>query len=331
MHARPSSVPTRVVIVGAGAVGAHLACALRKDTPLLIIDRDERIRAAFTERGVEVTCPVKDGPGDPRAGLFRPGDIAVLATSASCAARAAEPIPAWVPVVSVTNGLTPDLAGARNGSLSYGVVEFAVSCDAPGVSGRSRAGWLTLQEQSFGGATARLAGALDPRLQRVRLTPDIDAHRRGKLMLNASLDPVAAVIGGLIGDVFRGRDSFRAFRALLNEALGVARAAGWRLRAVQGVHPDVMAAVFGTPLVRSFAARAAARQARSVASTLSRDIRRGELGEAEHLCGAIVREGARLGVATPAHTTAMEILRLIAAEPGGNGGRPELARRLVQC
>jgi ketopantoate reductase len=149
-------------------------------------------------------------------------------------------------------------------------------------------------------------------------------------MLNSSLDPVAAIIGGAIGDVFRRSASFRAFRVLLGEALAVARGAGWRLRAVQGVRPDVLSAVFATPMLRMVAARAAARQARAVASTLSREIRRGDLGEADHLCGAIVREGVRVGVATPGHIRALDILRRIAGEPGGNGGRPELARELVQ-
>jgi ketopantoate reductase len=254
----------------------------------------------------------------------------VLATSASAAARAGESIPAWVPIVCVTNGLTPELAAARNGMLSYGVVEFAVSSHGPGVSGRSKRGWLTLQRASAGGATTWLAGALNPRMQRARLTDDIDAHRRGKLMLNSSLDPVAAVIGGMIGDVFRSRESLRAFRALLGEGLGVARAAGWKLRAVQGARPEILAAVFGTPLVRAAAARAAAHQARRVSSTLSREIRRGDVGEAEHLCGAIILEGARLGMETPAHCRAMDVLRQVAAEPGGNGGRPELASMLIQ-
>ncbi len=299
---------------------------------MLVVDRDEHIRAAFKCRGVESSHPLERCriTNEFPAGVFKAGDVAILTTSASGAVRAACSIPEWVPVVSLTNGLVPELTRARNGSLAYGVVEFAVSCHAPGVSGRSKPGWLTLQRESPGDATARLAGAIDPRRQRTRLCDDIDSHRRSKLVLNASLDPVAAVIGGVIGDVFKGRESFLAFRALLCEALGVARAAGWRLCAVQGVRPDVMEAVFSTPLVRRMAARVAGWQSRQVGSTLSREIRRGELGEAEHLCGAIVLEGARVGMPTPAHSMAMEVLRLIAAEPGGNGGRPELARRLIQ-
>lgn len=324
--------PSRAVIIGAGAIGSHLAASLRQDMPLLVIDRDERVRDSFIARGIESVSPV-DGreaaamTGTPR---FRSGDVAILVTSASAAAPAAMAVPPWVPMVCLSNGLTPDLVEARNGSLSYGVVEFAMSSSSPGRSSCTRAGWLTLQRTSPGDATAWLAAALDPRRQRSRLTDDIDGHRHGKLMLNSSLDPVAAIIGGAIGDVFRRTASFRAFRVLLGEAIAVARGAGWRLRAVQGVRPDVLSAVFATPMLRIVAARAAARQARAVASTLSREIQRGDLGEADHLCGAIAREGVRVGVATPGHLRAMDILRRIAGEPGGNGGRPELARELVQ-
>jgi len=140
---------------------------------------------------------------------------------------------------------------------------------------------------------------------------------------------VAAIIGGAIGDVFRRRDSLGAFRALLGEALSVARAAGWRLRAVQGVRPDVLSAVFSMPVVRWASARAAAWRAATVASTLAREVSRGDLGEAEHLCGEIAREGARAGVRTPVHERAMDLLRRVAAAPGGNGGRPELAGELL--
>jgi 2-dehydropantoate 2-reductase len=300
--------------------------------PLLVIDRDERVLAAFRDRGVDAVSPIDDCSTlaglDSR--LFRPGDVAVLCTSAAAAAPAALVVPPWVPIVCVTNGLTPDLAAARNGSLSYGVVEFAVSGNRPGGSARTQAGWLTLQRRSPGGSAAWFAAGLNPRLQRARLTDHIDAHRHGKLVINSSLDPVAAIVGGAIGDVFRRRESFRAFRALLGEALAVARNAGWRLRAVQGERPEVLAAIFGAPLVCVVAARIAAWQARSVASTLSREVGRGDLGEAEHLSGAIAREGARLGVPTPAHSRVMIVLRRIAAEPGGLGGRPELARELVQ-
>ncbi len=323
----------RVVIIGAGAVGSHLVASLRPEISLMVIDPAEQVRSAYAFQGIDaraVPAPA-DTAGIPSRTPFRTGDVAVLATSAGVAAAAARSVPAWVPMVCVSNGLTPELAAVRNHALSYGVVEFAVSSIGAGRSRRTRDGWLTLQRQSDGNVTAWLAAALEPRMQRVRLADDIDAHRHGKLMLNASLDPVAAVIGGAIGDVFRGRDSFRAFRALLDEALTVARAAGWRLHASQGVPPAVLSAVFATPLVNVLAARAAGWQARAVGSTLSREIVRGDLGEAEYLCGAIASEGARVGVPTPAHDCAMNLLRRIAGQPGGNGGRPELARELVQC
>ena len=320
---------SRVVIVGAGAVGSHLAASLRGEVPLLVVDSSERVRAAFAARGIAAIEPA-DSSSDSRPVVFRKGDVVVLATSAAVAVSAALLVPLSIPIVCIANGLTPELSAMRNRAIAYGVVEFAVSSSSPGRALRTRNGCLTLQRCSAGEVTSWLAAALDPRMQPVRLTDDIDAYRHAKLMLNASLDPVAAIIGGLIGDVFRRRDSFRAFTVLLDEALHVARAAGWRLGAIQGFRPDSLSRIFAIPLVRAIAAYAASWQARGVSSTLAREIGRGELGEAEHLCGAITTEGARVGVPTPAHERAMDLLRQISSAPGGHGGRPDLARQLIQ-
>ena len=331
MPAPPVPSATRVVIIGAGAIGSHLAASLRKNTRVLIIDPCPHTRAAFAARGVEAISPAEIGE-------WGVADVVVLATSASVAARAVTHVPKSIPVICLANGLIPVLSTTRNGSLSHGVVEFAVHCSEPGIAMRTRDGWLTLQRDSPEDATQRLAAALDPQLQRVRFTDHIDAHRHSKLMLNSSLDPVAAAIGGTIGDVFRATESFRAFRTLLGESLRVARAAGWRLTAIQGVRPDLLHAIFRTPGIGALAARSAAKQAATVSSTLAREVARGELGEADHLSGAIIREGARLGVPTPAHMRAMDVLRRIAAHggsegsggAGARGGRPGLARELLQ-
>ncbi len=312
----------RAVIIGAGAVGTHLAASLRPGVRLLVVDPNRKVREAFGAQGVETTefdaSMLVSGP-------FEPGDVAILATSASRVVAAAARIPPWVPIVCVANGVETGLDPARSGGLSFGVVEFAASSPSPGRAVRTRTGWLTLLRGSS--AAEWLAGAIDPTRQRTRLVGDLNAHRRAKLMINASLDPVAAVIGGTLGRVFQGRQSFAAFRVLLREALAVARASRWRLASIQGLTPGCMQLVFGIPLVGTLAAHVAGRQAQCIESTLAREIARGELGEADQLNGAIVRQGAAVGIATPAHTRALELLRRLAFE--GGGGRPDLARELI--
>lgn len=306
----------RLVVLGAGAIGAHLLAAANPETPRLAIDPDPAVRAGLIEQGIEALPP-------PDARV-EPDDVVVIATSASVAARAARDLPPGTPVVCLANGLIPDLDRERVADLAYGVVEFAASCPAPGRAVCTKPGWLTLHAAP---AARWLSGVLDPARQRTRLTAHIHDHRHAKLVLNSSLDTVAAVIGGGIGDVFASRPAFDAFRALLAEGLAVARAAGWRLPAVQGTTPRMMARIFAAPILNRIAARAAAKQARDIASTLSRELKRGTLGEAEYLGGAIIREGQRLGVATPAHDRAMHVLRVIAAE--GRGGAPHRAGELI--
>lgn len=315
----------RAVVIGAGAVGSHLAISLRPRTPLLVIDTDERVRAAFIANGAGAAAPadlrVSSGPRT----SFQQGDIAIIATSAARAVSVASTIPAFVPIVCVSNGLNTSLSRDREGGMDFGVVEFAASCPAPGQAVCTRAGWLTMSRHSP--AATWLAATLDPARQPARLVTDLDSYQRGKLMLNASLDPVAAVIGGSLGAVFQSRASFRAFRALLSESLDVARASGWRLSSVQGMTPASMRRIFATPLFGSLAAHIAGRQANHVESTLAREIARGDIGELDQLCGAIVRQGESVNIKTPAHQRAIEVLSRLTRQ--GTLGRPELARELV--
>jgi 2-dehydropantoate 2-reductase len=316
--------PARAVIVGAGAVGAHLAASLRPGVRLLIVDQCSEVRKAFNARGIETA---ELGGAASESGPFQTGDVAILATSASRVASVGAKVPPWVPLICVANGLDTGLDPARPGGLTFGVIEFGASSSLPGHARCTRKGWLTLPRGSSDAEW--LARSLDSTRQRTRLVHDLPAHRWGKLMLNASLDPVAAIIGGTLGTVFSGRQSFTAFRALLREALAVAQASHWRLAPIQGLTPRGLHRVFSTPFTGRLAARLASRQARAVESTLAREIARGELGEADQLSGAIIRQGAIVGVATPAHSRALDLLHRLARS--GRCGQPDLACELVAC
>ena len=322
MSTRPDAAPvfSRAFITRAGAVGSQLAAALCGGIKVLVIDPDARVGVAFAARCVPHAAAIGSG-----SGTLRSSDIAILATSAARAGAIAAVLPSDMPIVCVSNGLDLGIDPHRPGGLSFGVVEFAASSPATIHARCTRPGWLTL-DRSAAPATW-LAAAINRARQRTRLVPDLIAHRCSKLMLNASLDPVATVIGGTLGDVFRGRESFAAFRALLAEAVVVSNASGWSLVAVQGMSHARMRRVFGTPVLITIASTIAGIQAKAVQSTLAREITRGDLGEADQFSGAIVRQGAAVGVATPAHTRVLGVLgRLVRA----GGGRRALARQLIR-
>lgn len=318
-----TGIPPRVVILGAGAVGTHLASALADRSRITVVDTDPAIVDAFRARGIEALDPERDLASFD----FAEEDLAVVATPADCVASAVGRLPAWVPVVCLSNGLDPDAAPGSTRPLARGVVEFGVRTIAPGRACRTRAGWLTLQRRAVRDATARLLRAIDPQRIRARLSDDIDAHRRAKLLINSSLDPVTAVMGCTMGEVFASRDGRRAFLALLREGVAVARASGWRLAHVGGTRPTTLAAVFGAPVIGSLAAAVATWQARGVITALAGDVRRGRPGEIDHLCGAIVRAGERAGVPTPTHRRAIEVVTATAS--GAERPRPALAAALL--
>src|SRR6185295_3423671 len=101
-HAELQACPNRAVIIGAGAVGAHLAASFRRGIKLLVVDSDARVRSAFGDRSVE-TAELGNAASSPCP--FRPGDVAIIATSASRAAAAGAGVPAWVPMICVANGI----------------------------------------------------------------------------------------------------------------------------------------------------------------------------------------------------------------------------------
>jgi len=131
MPTTPRPPARRAVIIGAGAIGSHLAASLRDGTPLLIIDPSAGVRSSFAARGTDSVCPTADlsslPESDPRH--IRNGDVVVLATCASVATRAVANVPEAVPVICLANGLP---LSAQRGTDRSHTVSGSLRFIAPG-------------------------------------------------------------------------------------------------------------------------------------------------------------------------------------------------------
>lgn len=317
----------RFVIVGAGAVGSHLAHALASaGAAIAIVDADPAVCAAWERCGIETAAP-----GMPPQGLaWRAADAVILAVKATVAARALGAVPAHVPAISITNGIVPraDLGPER--PLAWGVVDFAADAPAPGEPVCTHPGGLMLEAGGKGAAAdavRRLARALEGSAVPGRLNPDIEGYRWSKLLYNSAFEPVCAVTGHTFGQAFAHAPSRRVLQRLLAEGVAVARAAGIRLQPVHGNSPTTLARVLALPVVAQIASIVGARQAAGVESNMLADLRHGVPSEVDYFNGHVARTASGLGIAAPTHARIVELVRHL--EASGEPPAPERALALL--
>ncbi|MGH9147353.1 MAG: ketopantoate reductase family protein [Vicinamibacterales bacterium] len=127
-----------------------------------------------------------------------------------------------------------------------------------------------------------------------RVSRNIDADLWTKLIVNAALNAISAVVGAPYGDIVATADSRETVRQLVNECVAVARAGGVSLPEVDFVE-----------MVLRFAEKAG-----QVFSSTAQDLDRGKRTEVDALNGLVVRRGAALGVPTPVNQSLLALVKL---------------------
>jgi 2-dehydropantoate 2-reductase len=203
-------------------------------------------------------------------------------------------------VLSLQNGagnfesLTAAL-GARR--VALGVTTVGATLLSPGLVRAAGEGIISLSAHP---ALMPLASLLRSANFVVENAPDANALLWGKLVINAAINPLTAILRLTNGELL-SRDSAHALlRATAREAAAVAVAQGIRLP-----YPD--------PVV---AAETIARRTATNRSSMLQDIERGAPTEIDAICGAIVKAGEQTGVATPINRTLWQMVK--ALEEKGN-------------
>jgi 2-dehydropantoate 2-reductase len=165
---------------------------------------------------------------------------------------------------------------------------------------RVAAGVTTMGASLLGPARVRLAGegpvTLEPHASlgaledvlrnagfNVEIAKDLQALQWGKLVINAAINPLTAVLGVKNGELVAHSETREILGELAREAAAVAAAQRIELP-------------YGDPV--SAAEHVALRTARNTSSMLQ-DIRRGAPTEVDQINGAVVRMGNQVGVQTP--------------------------------
>jgi 2-dehydropantoate 2-reductase len=127
----------------------------------------------------------------------------------------------------------------------------------------------------------------------VQVVNDAEALVWGKLVINAAINPLTALLRVPNGELLQRPAAHKLMRILAQEAAAVATA--------QGIHLPFEDAVT--------AAEDVARKTAANHSSMFQDIRRGAPTEIDAICGAITRTGEKFGVSTPVNRVCWHLTR----------------------
>jgi len=304
----PAMAPSpRCAVIGAGAMGLSLAAVLGQRVPVTVVVRDPvraaaigegiTVRGSFTAQSTPAALSVVGSIAElADSGPFEAVFVATKTTAIDQVADELHPIlpalagPDGAPyVVSFQNGIEPGRRLVER--LAHGRVVRMVLNYGARLDGDASAEILYHRPPNFiGGPDARhcrfcqsLAALLTESGLETVAVDDIEPLVWTKGIVNAAMNPVAALVDGTVGEVLDS-PAREIVARLLHEGVCVAQAEGTTL----GRDPVArMWAVLDT--------------ARSHLPSMVEDIRAGRESEVGQLNRQIIAHGDRVDVDTPSH------------------------------
>ncbi len=311
-----ADAPARVLIIGAGAIGAFYGGVLaRAGCDVSVVARSDF--GAIAAEGFRVESRIGDLSFRPAQVLRASGEyrgeadyVLVALKLVPGIDRVALLAPALAPqstIVLVQNGIgiEDEVAGAFPGhELLSGVAYAAVSREAPGrIRHHSQYTRLILGRYPRGASPAaeRLLALLERGGTHCAWTDDIVGARWQKCAWNTVFNPISALGGGLgTKDILSGDDPIAFVRAAIGEVCAIAAADGHPLA------PDTPEQqIAGTLRMPNYV------------SSMGQDRLAGRPMETEALIGNAVRIARRLGVDAPRLEALYALLRMAEAKSGG--------------
>lgn len=308
----------KIAIIGVGAMGSVYAALLAsgghevwavdvwKEHIDAIREKGLRVEGASGDRTVRINATTN--PDD-----VRDADLVIIATkhdgvvdAAQAALRIAKDD---APILTIQNGLgsadaIAEIVGSKR--IMLGVVGgFGASIKAPGHAHHNGMEFVRLGEMN-GGLTPRLEAVAEAwRAGGFKVLTFSDIHKMvwEKLICNVTYSGPCALTGLRVGEAQENPNAWSICAACANEAYQVARAKG-------------IALDFDDPIAY---VRAFGQKIRNARPSMLLDHLAGRRAEIDNINGAIPREGAKVGVATPVNSIVVALLK--AKEAGFGGGR----------
>lgn len=293
----------KIGIVGAGAIGTLFAFRLAEanDVTLLEIRRD--VVEAINADGIRLDGEAARGvraTGEPRD-LFA-SDVLFVFVRATDTLRALRPFSGELrtacAIVSLQNGLGNEeaikTALGSHIALTIGATTESSLALGPGTARRIGIGQTVIGSAGAGPETCvRVAKLLDDAGIRAATAYDIRPHLWGKLIANAAINPVAALLDRTNGIVLEDANAGEIARSLAQEAATVANAVRIPLP-----FPDPWSYV-----------RSIVEQTADMRNSMVHDLAAGGRTEIDFINGAIVATGRRAAVPTPYNETIVRFVK----------------------
>jgi 2-dehydropantoate 2-reductase len=302
---------TRIVVVGAGAIGSYFGGLLaRAGMNVTLIGRQNHVDAIqqdgllFQSRDIEERIPVSATTDmaavrDARVILF-----CVKSTDTEqAAAKIAPHLAPEAVILSLQNGVdNAERIRLHTTNQVMPVLVYAgANIPAPGSVQHTGGGNLIVgQTKEFRGAESgarlldEIAALFTGAGVRVTVSQDIEAELWTKLVMNCAYNAISALSGAPYGRMVALPEIRGIMRDAVNEVALVARAKGVHLPG------DIVDA----------AMKLADAMPHTTSST-AQDIAKGRPTEIDHLNGYVVRQGAALGIATPINRTLNALMKLL--------------------
>ncbi|PKG32955.1 ketopantoate reductase family protein [Methanoregula sp.] len=300
------SSPVRILVLGAGAVGLPLAAKLSRVADVVAVTREQyasgisrsgfSIHGAWGDESFSFPC-VSTLEGN------EPFDY-VLVTSKSqdtdSICRQYKDLVGAADVVSFQNGIGNEETIAQYTDHVIGGVVLTGFVREGDCAVQVTANAGPLQIGRFPeGLDAGVMGLADI-LTKAGIPVEPTGHIKGKLwsknLINCSLNPLSAITGVAYGDL-RGPDSWHIIEQIVREIYVVVQREGIRL---EWRDPDTFLGYLQGALIPVMARHR---------SSMLQDILHGHKTEIDYLNGAVVREGERLGIATPYNACISDLIR----------------------
>lgn len=299
----------RFLVFGAGAVGSLVAARLSQRHDVSLVAREEHVRA-IREHGLVVTGRTEIHvraieAATSVAELAGPAPDVVLLTAkayqTAAATAALEPFWSRALFVSLQNGLGNEETLAEHCSRVLGaVINQGVTFLEPGKvfhAGEDET-WIGPFSGTSRDDAEMVARALDESGIRARAVSTANVREAiwKKVVLNAAVNPLTALLRKKTGELTGDPDLEAAIRAIVDESVAIARAAGIALDA------DWILAWI----------RKVAEVTRDNKSSMLQDVERGRPTEIDSMNGALVERARALGLAAPRNELLTHLVRSLA-------------------
>ncbi|QJW83552.1 2-dehydropantoate 2-reductase [Ramlibacter terrae] len=348
---------TRVVIVGAGAVGGYLGAHLTAGgVATTLVDAWPEHVEAMRANGLSVSG--MNGAGSvetpvralhicdvPQLAREQPFDVAFIAVKSYDTKWATQLILPYLSptacVVSLQNGINEEAVASVAGwsrTLGCAVSALAAELVAPGrIVRNSPLG----DEKKWGMRVGEVHGQLTPRLQMLahllahgdtcKATTNLWGERWSKLTINAMRNGVCAFTG-MTG---RQRDTNDVSRTLSirlgSSCVRVGRALGLALEPVGGLDLDLLARAEEDPAaldaITAMIMEVAHGRSDAQRPSMGQDILKGRRTEVDDINGLVARRGAEVGVDVAVHQRVVDVIQRI--ERGELQPSPDLLQQVV--